>query len=230
MAMLVWGLVLGAGLVFLPCPAAALEPMAESEMDEITGQYGFSEIKITGEGGAENRAEVRLNIDAEIFAEIDHFGVNFDDGDLSNPADQSWYGVRLGREADEDAPGVPAERENLVLKEFYFEAEFENNVGTPGNLLLGMRMGFNSVTGRISADATRIGEVGGFDYFSGYYAEPRQEQYRQNLGAGYFDFDDTHAHMVFDAGQARAFDGDPYPAAFPPGVYMDFGRAEFSSY
>lgn len=218
------------GLLLLAAPVSAMQPMAEAEMDQVSAQYGFSEFVIDN-----TNAQVRLNIDGEIYAEIDRFGGNYDNSDLTQPADQDWYGVRLGERTSDD----PLEFDPLVFKEFFLEAQFEEPVGTAQNKLHYLKMGFNDVTGQISADVARADNppVGaeGFNSFSGYYNDPtngREQHYRATLGNGYFTFTNDRAHMVldarglFEAGGAK----EPLPASFEPGIYMDFGDAEFTGY
>ena len=216
------------GLLLLANPAPAMQPMSEAEMDQVTGQYGFSEFKIIDD----TNAQMKLNIQGEIYADIDRFGANYDDnGVIGNPADQEWLGVRLGRleEVDNDDDI----QHNLVFKEFFLEAQFQEEIGGPEpNKLQYLRMGFNDVSGEISADATRYDPEldGGFNSFSGYYGGPptRAQHYRANLGDGYFTFTNDRAHMILDArGMDAAGTSDPN---FPPGIYMDFGNADFTDY
>lgn len=218
------------GLLLLANPVSAMQAMSESEMDQVTAQYGFSEFTIIDD----TNAQMKLNIEGEIYADIDRFGANYDEGVIGNPADQDWQGVRLGR-LEEVADNDDIQH-NLVFKEFFLEAQFQEPIGGPNpNKLQYLKMGFNDVTGQISADATRVGGVEGqgFNYFSGYYGAPtRQQHYRENLGAGYFAFQNDRAHMVldargmFEAGETK----EPLPDNFEPGVYMDFGDAEFTEY
>jgi len=219
------------GLLLLATPVSAMQPMAETEMEQVTAQYGFSEFVVD-----DANAQMRLNIEGEIYADIDRFGVNYDDSDLTNPADQDWYGVRLGEGEDEGEIDV---QNNLEFKEFFLEAQFEKPVGAAENKLEYLAMGFNDVTGRISADVARAdnppADAVGFNSFSGYYNDPtnsREQYYRATLGDGYFTFTNDRAHMVldargmFEAGETK----EPLPDDFEPGVYMDFGDAEFTEY
>lgn len=199
-----------------PAQESAMQPLGEAEMDEITAQGGFSEFTVEN-----NLATAWLNIDVETNATIENFRANLDEGaDPNDPAnwDQDWYEVRIGKydydaESDEYNPDFD---NPLKLRGFVLEAEFADDVGSPGNHLHRLKMGFESVNGEISADD--------FASFTGFYGAGREAYYRQARGEGTFTFDGHPIYMILDARGYGATD-----PANQPGVYMDFGEAAFDS-
>jgi len=201
-----------------PVQESAMQPLKEAEMDEITAQAGFSEFTVDD---ANNTATAWLNIDVETNATIENFRANLDEGanpDISDNWDQDWYEVRIGKydyDAEEDEYN-PDFDNPLELSGFVLEAEFADDVGSPGNHLHSLKMGFENVNGEISADD--------FASFTGFYGAGREAYYRQARGEGTFTFAGDQLYMILDA---RGY-GDTDPAN-QPGVYMDFGEAEFAN-
>lgn len=198
-------LILSAGLFLVPGQAFAMQPLAEEEMAEITGQAGFSEFTVDA-----TTARMFLNISVETNAYIDEFKANYDP--VNAAWDQEWQGVYLG---EYDLAGEPVNP--LILDGFIMEAEFDD-ITAASKRLLSLKMGFENVSGEISA--------ADFASFTGYSDATRAGYYRASRGAGTFTFDNDRIHMIFDA---RGLDenGD-FSGVYPPGIYFDFGNAEFN--
>ena len=164
-------------------PAYAMEKMAEAEMDEIVAG-SFSEFTLE-----DSTANIRLNINAETFADIDNFqAAHFDEG-----WDQHWQNVQMGSGTGDE--------ELLRLSGFMFEARFDD-LSSENRQLVSMKMGFESVSGTISADFESLTREGDYS---------RREQ----RGSETYHFDDDRFIMEFYGGDEK-----------PHGVYMDFGDAQ----
>lgn len=185
-----------------------MQPLADAEMDAITAS-GFSSVTVEND-----IAKVWLNIHVETHAHIDSFKANYSNGEW----DQEWYDVFLGAYDDPDTPDTD---NPLKLQGFILEAAFDD-IEKSDMRLLSLKMGFDNVEGQISA----VGPDG-FVSFTGFSENPREAFYRENRGAGTFTFGggpDDYIHVIFDA---RGYDTtDP---SYRPGIYMDFGGAEFIS-
>lgn len=205
LARLLGGFFILTALLLFFTPAAAMQPLAEEEMDGIVAS-GFSSVLVE-----DHTAKLWLNIHVETHAYIESFKANHHSGGW----DQEWYGVYLGEYVDDEGIMVPNPNEPLKLQGFILEAAFDN-INSENMRLLSLKMGFNKVNGEISA--------ADFASFTGHYDDdPRQAFYRQNRGAGTFAFDDDYIHVIFDA---RGDETDP--ASRPGGIYMDFGNARFT--
>ena len=172
--------------VFAATPAAAMQKMAEAEMDEIVAG-SFSEFTLE-----DSTASIRLNINAEAFAEIDEFRAGYFDDGTGEGWDQHWLDVMMG---------TGTETEELFrLSGFMFEARFDD-LESENRQLVSMKMGFESVSGDISADFQSLTREG--------YSR------RQQRGEETYRFDDDRFIMEFYGGDEKH-----------PGVYMDFGDAQ----
>ena len=158
-------------------PAQAMEPMAAAEMDEVTAG-GFSSF--SWDNGT---ATVYLDMEVRTWTEVDksHAGPDPD-------GDQVWTDVDLGTQSTD-----------LVLRDFVFKARFNNYDDPENRELLGIKIGFQNVTGSVSANFQALSREG--------------HGYRQNPGQNTYTFNGDPLMLHFNT------EGDN------PGVWVDFGDA-----
>lgn len=163
--------------VFTVAPAAAMERMAEAEMDEIVAG-SFSAFTLV-----DSTASIRLNINAETFAEIDEFRAGYFDDGTGEGWDQHWLDVMMGTGTGDE--------ERFRLSGFLFEARFDD-LESENRQLVSMKIGFETVSGDLSADFQSLTREG--------YSR------RQQRGDETYRFDDDRFIMEFyggDGGDAK---------------------------
>lgn len=123
--------------------------MSDSELSAVTAG-GFSSFSLTNDGTFDI-ARAMFNVQAETFTEIESMKLaHWDNGSGTPGWDQNWTGVDMGTSA-----------EDLVLKDFVMETTF-TNVNDPQNRELeSVTIGFNNVTGTMSADFQSLSRTGG---------------------------------------------------------------------
>lgn len=156
------------GLCFLLAPklgTGEMVAMSDSELSAVTAG-GFSSFSLTNDGTFDI-AKAMFNVQAETFTEIESMKLaHWDNGSGTPGWDQNWTGVDMGTSA-----------ENLVLKDFVMETTF-TNVNDPQNRELeSVTIGFNNVTGTMSADFQSLSRLTGTQY-----------ENRQNEGPATYQF------------------------------------------
>lgn len=160
--------------------APAMEPLTESELDEVKAA-GFSSFQWEGE-----TARAEFDIEASTWAEIDKFHAGPDpDGD------QVWTDVELGSKGND-----------LHLSDFVFEARFENRDDMENRELRGLKIGFEDVSGQISANFEALSREG--------------SSHRDSPGQTTYDFNNDK--LIFHLNTEGS----------NPGIWVDFGDASAS--
>jgi len=173
-----------AALLFLfSGPARAdMTPLTEDELSSITG-HGFSSFTLTQENGIDI-ARVSLAVRAGTFTEIDSMKL----GHYGGGWDENWLGLSMG--SDEN---------DLTLGGFYLEAQFVDINDASARQLKRVTIGWQSVTGTISAD---------FNSFTG--SIQGTEHLRRDLGPTTIQLHDEGISMTLDVAQGISFAiGDP---------------------
>lgn len=131
-------------VAWLSTPARAdLRVLSNEQMADITGT-GFSSFLIDG-----NRLRADFNITAQTYAEIDSLKMGYWDNGGGPGWDQNWTQVKLGTAA-----------QDMSLHGFYIEATFQNLSDPVNRRLTGFYLGFNQVTGDLSADFQSLSKIG----------------------------------------------------------------------
>lgn len=178
-------------LLLLSGPAAGMQPLAEQEMDAVTAG-GFSSFAWMGD-----TARAEFDIQVRTYAEIDSFRAHNQYYGLrpgKGSWDQSWNGVSLGNE-----------QTDLELRDFVFEARFANPGDAENRQLLGLKVGFENVTGRISGEFARLSREGG--------------EWRDTPGQQIYEFNGDKLILHIDTEQGGT-------SVNPGGVWVDFGNAQ----
>lgn len=169
----------------VPVSAQMLE-MADSEMEQVTAG-GFSNFSLVNDG-TYDIARMQFNMEADTYAEIESMKMAHWDNGGGTGWDQDWTNVDLGSDATD-----------LELKNFVFETKF-SNINDPNNRQLEqVIIGFNNVTGTLSADFNSLSRVG----FVG----------RQNVGNTTYHFNNDKMLMIINC------------TGPDQGIWFDFGNA-----
>ena len=124
------------------CEMAA---MTDDELSEITG-HGFTDFSLTTANGLDI-ARIDMNLQAATYATIDSLKLGYWDNGSGVGWDQNWLGVSLGTNA-----------EDLVLTNFFLQAEFININDAANRQLKTIEVGFQQVYGTISADFASLSQ------------------------------------------------------------------------
>jgi hypothetical protein len=117
--------------------------MTDAEMSGVTA-CGFSEFTL--QGGV---AKAMFNVQAETFTEIESMKLAHWNNGSGLGWDQNWTGVSMGTDGSD-----------LVMKNFVLETTF-SHVDDPQNRKLeSVTIGFNNVTGTMSADFQSLSRTG----------------------------------------------------------------------
>ncbi len=126
-------------VLFSVIPASAeMNLLDDHELSQIAAT-GFSKFTLLHD--ANDLARVELNLSAITYTQIETMKLGYWDNGAGTGWDQNWQNASLGTQA-----------QDLVLRDFIFEAEFTDISDPINRQLLGVTVGFKDVTGTISTD------------------------------------------------------------------------------
>jgi len=173
-------------VLWLPtCATGEMSAMTDDELATITG-HGFTDFSLTTANGLDT-ARIDLNMQAATYATIDSMKLGHWDNGSGIGWDQDWTGVSLGTDA-----------QDLVLTNFYLQAEFTDINDAAIRQLKSIEVGFQQAYGTVSADFVSLSQ--------GLTS-------RENAGLATYTFDGDPFVLRINV------DGDN------PGISFDFGGA-----
>jgi hypothetical protein len=122
------------------CQMAAL---SDAELAGITGN-GFTDFSLTHVDGLDV-ARIDLNMQTATYATMDSMKMGNWDNGSGTGWDQNWLGVSMGTESTD-----------MVLNDFVLQAEFTNIDDSTARELKSITIGYQSVTGTLSANFSSI--------------------------------------------------------------------------
>jgi len=132
-----------------PAAFAGMTVMSDSELSEITG-YGYSDFTLTYDDiTGYDIARIDLNQSVSTYTDIDSMKLGYYDNGTGLGWDQNWTLVSLGSAA-----------QDLVMKNLFVRAEFQNINDPVNRQLKTVTVGFTDVTGDITANFESLSLMG----------------------------------------------------------------------
>jgi hypothetical protein len=181
-------MILVLSLLCLPSRGACeMAAMSDNELSQVTG-HGFSDFTLTNVDGVDI-ARVDLNLQASTYATMDSLKLGYwDNTGAGNLGwDQNWLGVSVG-----------SITEDMVLSQFFLQAEFTNINDEATRQLKTIELGFQQAYGTLSADFASLSQ--------GVLS-------REAAGAATYTFDGDPLILRISVDEAN------------PGIWFDFGTA-----
>jgi hypothetical protein len=184
-------MILVLSLLCLPSRGACeMAAMSDNELSQVTG-HGFSDFTLTlaSDPSEYDIARVDLNLQASTYATMDSLKLGYwDNTGAGNLGwDQNWLGVSVG-----------SITEDMVLSQFFLQAEFTNINDEATRQLKTIELGFQQAYGTLNADFASLSQ--------GVLS-------REAAGAATYTFDGDPLVLRISVDEAN------------PGIWFDFGSA-----